>query len=57
MPPGTVEKAWTSQGSLERAGTWRRRSPREERLVQEGSWGFGTERFSGRDLVGMEIYA
>jgi len=34
MPPGAVLKAWTSQGSLERAGIWRSWRPLEVRVVQ-----------------------
>jgi len=34
MPPGAVLKAWISQGSLEKAGTWRMRRPLEVRVVQ-----------------------
>ncbi len=34
MPPGLVEDAWISQGSLEKAGIWRSWRPREVRVVQ-----------------------
>ncbi len=34
MPPGRVLKAWISQGSLEKAGTWRSFRLREARVVQ-----------------------
>jgi len=34
MPPGRVLKAWMSQGSLEKAGTWRSLRAREVRVVQ-----------------------
>src|SRR5208282_1619686 len=34
MPPGAVLKAWISQGSLVRAGTWRSFRPREANVDQ-----------------------
>ena len=34
MPPGAVEKAWISQGSLEREGIWRSFRLWEVRVVQ-----------------------
>jgi len=34
-PPGRVEKAWISQGSLEKAGIWRSLRSCESRVVQE----------------------
>ena len=34
MPPGVVLKAWISQGSLEKAGTWRSFRPWDVRVVQ-----------------------
>ncbi len=34
MPPGVVLKAWISQGSLEKAGTWRSFRPWDVRVAQ-----------------------
>jgi hypothetical protein len=33
-PPGAVPKAWISQGSLEKAGTWKSLRPPETWVVQ-----------------------
>ena len=49
MPPWAVEKAWISQGSLEKAGIWRSLRPPEARVVQlagvDGTRGLRTGRF------------
>lgn len=55
MPPERVLKAWISQGSLEKAGTWRSLRPREVRVIQEAEGEAGrswADRFGEEDFVG-----
>ena len=42
VPPGEVEKAWTSQGSLERAAIWRSFRLSEVRVVKLAAGACGT---------------
>ncbi len=54
-PPGAVLKAWMSQGSLEKAGTWMSLRPRDARVVKpaeglDGMRSLRTARFED-DLV------
>lgn len=53
MPPGRVLKAWMSQGSLEKAGSWRILRPRDARVSSAEDEGerLRAARFGGRDTV------
>src|SRR5579859_1092785 len=53
IPPGRVLKAWISQGSLEKARTWRILRPRDARVssAEDDGERLRAARFGGRDTV------